>query len=293
MATVYADILLLVNLIMDAMIHTAACLLRRKRIRIWRLLCASAVEAVCALGLFLASQWVFLYYFFACLLYMLCIWFVMGFENTVHFLKNVGATFFCVLIFGGVFFLIYRFADVGSIMVFNNNVLYIDIPIFGLLCVSGICFGVIVLASKAFVFIVSSSTEYDVQVTILQNTKKAKAKVDTGNDLKDPISGNPVLLANERWIADILPQDMDALIQHGNIDPRLQSRFRMLYCKTATGSGLLPAIKPDFIGFTYNGKPILMRNVLIAISKTSLGDYDLLLSPHLFKEIDHDTSTYK
>jgi len=296
MTTVYVDVLFIVNMLMDLMIHTAGCLIRRKRIIIWRVLCASAVEAVCAIGLFFASEWVILYHVFAVILYMVCIWFVMECVNFLDYVKNVFLTFFCAIVFGGIFFLIYRYADVGSVMVFNNNILYIDIPIFGLLCASGVCLGIIALVSKSFLYVVNPAIEYDVCVQMFQNNKRAKAKVDTGNDLKDPVSGNPVLLANRTWFADLLPENLNAFLDFGNVDGvdgKTQGRLRIIYCKTATGTGILPAIRPDYIQFTYNGRTVTIRNVLIAVSKTKMDNYDLLLTPNIFKEIDHDTSINK
>ncbi len=296
MTTVYIDVLFIVNMIMDLMIHTATCLMRRKRIIVWRILCAAGAESVCALGLFFASEWVFLYYGFAIVLFVICVWFTMEYVNLRDFIKNVCLTIFCATVFGGIFFLIYRFADIGSVVVFNNNVLYIDIPIFGLLLVSGVCLGVIVLVSKSFVHVVIPSSEYKVNVQFFQNSKHAKAKIDTGNDLTDPMSGCPVLLANKKWLAEILPPHVDRFIEHGNIndiDLKYQSRLRLIHCKTATGTGLLPAIRPDFVQFTYNGKQVTVYNILIAVSKTGLDEYDLLMTPHIFKEIKNDSSINK
>ena len=296
MMTVYIDILLIVNMVMDLMIHTAACIFRRKKIIIWRILCVSTVEAICALGLFLASDWVLLYYVFALILYFLCIWFVMKHTGLVDAIKNMVAVIMCAIVFGGVFFLIYRYSDFGSIMVFNNNVLYIDIPIFGLLCISGLCLCVLIFVSRAFVCVVTPKTEYPVRVQIFHKVKTANAKIDTGNNLVDPVSGNPVLVANRKWLEDLLPSHIDSFIASGDvtdIDERCWGRLRMIYCKTATGAGILPAIRPDCIQFTYNGDPVVIRNVLIAISKTTLDNYDLLLTPNIFKEIEHVTSNHK
>ena len=296
MTTVYIDVLFIVNMIMDLMIHTATCLLRRRRVVVWRILCAAAAESVCALGLFFAYEYVFLYYGFAVILFIGCIWFTIESVNIRDFIKNICATFFCAIIFGGIFFLIYRFADIGSVVVFNNNVLYLDIPIFSLLCVSGICLGVIVLVSRSFVRVISPSSEYNVQVQFFDNKKQAKAKIDTGNDMIDPVSGYPVLLANKKWLVSILPKHVEQFIEHGNIndiDPKYQSRLRIICCKTATGTGVLPAIRPDCIELTYNGKKVTISNVLIAISKTFLNEYDLLLTPHVFKEIEDDVSVIK
>lgn len=289
MTTVYIDVLFFVNLIVNLMLYVSSCLIRRKRAIWWRVICAAAVGAVYSCAVFFSGTSPILYNIMAIILYLFCTWLVMGYAGVREYLKDAAATLFCAFVFAGIFFLIYRYADVGSVVVFNNNVLYIDIPVFALLCVSGVCFAVITLASKAFVQVIGAKTEYDVIICFDNHEIQTRAKIDTGNSMTDPISGYPVLLADYRKIIKLFPAHFENYMEFADIsqiDPRYHRRLRMVMCKTATGEGILPALRPDYIRLTYNGKEIQLHNILIAVSKTDLSGFGLLLSPLIFKEAE-------
>ncbi len=289
MTTVYIDVLFFVNLIVNMMLYASACLIRRKKMVWWRILCAAAVGGVYSCAIFFSGMSSVVYNAAAIILYLLCAWLVMGFGNLRDYIKNAAATLFCAVVFAGIFYLIYQYADVGSIVVFNNNVLYIDIPVFALLCVSGVCFGVMALVSRAFVHVIGAGTEYTVTIRFFDRQVTMRAKIDTGNTMADAISGYPVLLAGRKQIIKLLPENIDAFIECGDvslIEPRYQSRLRMVMCKTATGEGVLPAFRPDLIRLIYNGKEMIIHNILIAVSKTDLDEIGLFLSPLMFKEAE-------
>lgn len=292
MTTVYIDVLFVVNLIVNLMLYLASCMIRHKRIVIWRIVCASAAGAVCSCAFFISDIEPYIRNTMIIILYMICAWLVMGGGTLRDFVKNVLATLFCASVFGGVFFLIYQYADVGSIVVFNNDVLYIDIPVFALLCISGICFAAIAGISKAFVRVAGAEKEYEVWVKVGESEMLMHAKMDTGNSMVDPISGYPIILADQRKISALLPAFFEEYVRCGDIvkiDPQYHLRLRMVTCKTATGEGVLPAFRPDYIRFVRNGNMIKLHNVLIAVSKSSLGEYGLLLSPLVIKEAEnHD-----
>lgn len=289
MTTVYIDVLFFVNLIVNMMLYASACLMRRKKIIGWRILCASAVGAVYSCAVFISNISPLWYNAAAVLLYVLCTWLVMGYQSVTAFIKNTAATLLSAFVFAGIFYLIYRYADVGSVVVFNHNVLYIDIPVFALLCVSAICFGVMALVSRAFTQVVGAATEYEVTITLFERQITLPAKVDTGNSMVDAITGTPVLLAEGKRIGKLLPAHMDAFMACGDVSKIpacYRSRLRLITCKTATGEGMLTAFRPDGISLIYNGKEICIHNILIAVSKTNLNDVGLLLSPLIFREVD-------
>ena len=291
MTTVYIDVLFVVNLIVNLMLYLSSCILRKKRIIVWRILCAAAAGAVCSCAFFLSDIQPFIRNTVAVALYIICAWLVMGYDTLREFIKNALVTLFCAAVFAGIFFFIYQYVDVGSIVVFNNNVLYIDIPVFMLLCVAGICFMVMVVVSKAFVRVAGTQEEYEVTVMLDAQEIQARAKMDTGNAMMDPISGCPVILADRKRMESLFPQYFDEFAACGDISriaPQYHRRLRMVMCKTATGEGVLPALRPDCIRFVCDGKRVVLHNILIAVSKTGLGGCGLLLSPLVIREAEND-----
>ena len=289
MGIIYIDVLFAVNFIVNIMLYLSSCMIRRKKIIIWRIVCAAAVGAVCSCAFFISDINLHVRNIITIILYLFCAWLVMQYETIRDFIKNVFTILFCALIFAGIFFLIYQYADVGSVVVFNNNALYIDIPVFALLCVSGVCFVAVAWISKAFVRVMGVEEEYAVLVKVGENIINIRAKMDTGNTMVDPISGYAIILADQKKISSLLPVHFEEYVRFGDItriDPQYHLRLRMVMCKTATGAGLLPALRPDYIRFNCNGKSVELHNVLIAVSKTDLGQYGILFSPLVIEEAE-------
>ena len=98
--------------------------------------------------------------------------------------------------------------------------------------------------------------------------------VDTGNLLRDPMSGKPVICVHAEAIADLLPPTLwDALTQGGDptqLEPLAARRLRVIPLVTAAGEGLLYGFLPD--GVTLNtGKentPVEAVIALTSLSKT-------------------------
>lgn len=284
MKTIYIDILFLVNLIVDMMLFVSALSLRRARIVWWRMLAASAVGAACSCVVFFADIPPWLYNLGAIALYALCALLVFGWKSGREYLKNAASTIFCALVFAGVFFFIYRYFDFGSVVVFNHNVLYVDIPVFVLLCVSFVCFGIIWLASRFFTRVIGSDSEYRAFLTLNEKQISLKARIDTANHLVDPLTGYPVVLASAGSIAGLFPGGLPSM----TADPELlrQGHFRLIACQTATGEGVLLAFRPDKLILQSRRRTYTCRRLLIAISEQPLDGADLYLNAQIFQEVD-------
>ncbi len=91
------------------------------------------------------------------------------------------------------------------------------------------------------------------------------AKIDTGNSLKEPFSGTPVIVAEKEELSKITDdKDMYRLIPYNSLG----------------GSGLLPAFKPKNIYIKKSGKT-LECYVAIYDGKLSTGSYNCIICPEL------------
>lgn len=111
---------------------------------------------------------------------------------------------------------------------------------------------------------------FDVEISADNNSVKTSAFLDTGNSLKDPITGRPVAVADEN-----LWQELEAAAMTN------PERFCMIPYEAIGSKGMLTATKVDFIKI----KDSQIKNCIIArndaafdlkISETA--DYQLLLS---------------
>lgn len=177
-----------------------------------------------------------------------------GFVALKVFLRNI-ATFFGVnFLFGGVIFCLWYFVAPNGILL-NNNVIYFNIsPIF-LVIVTFIAY-LIIRTMKAFIGAREiPSLRYEILIRANGKTVALKAKVDTGNTLKEPFSGVPVVVASYVSVEMLAPTAIKAQIplhsknlswKNINTNNGLKN-IRLIPFKTVTGDGLFPAFKADFI----------------------------------------------
>ena len=94
------------------------------------------------------------------------------------------------------------------------------------------------------------------------------ALVDTGNHLREPISGRSVIVADKAHILASLPPSLSVALSSPSpekwlADERYATRIRLVPTNTATGKQLLPAILPDKLTLT-DGKETFPADYLIA-----------------------------
>ena len=105
------------------------------------------------------------------------------------------------------------------------------------------------------------------------------ALVDTGNRLREPISGRSVIVVDKARILETLPPPLSAALSSPSpdawlSDARYATRIRLVPTNTATGKQMLPAILPDTLTVT-DGKETYPADYLIAPAPMKSGsDFD-------------------
>ena len=124
-----------------------------------------------------------------------------------------------------------------------------------------------------------------VTATLFGKEVTLRALVDSGNLLKDPITGKSVIVAEEKKLREILPPALQAANgwEHAALlsDYELARQIRLIPTHTATGSRVLPAVIPSSLTVTC-GKDTYAADYLIALSSlgSSRGDFDAVISLH-------------
>ena len=101
--------------------------------------------------------------------------------------------------------------------------------------------------------------------------------VDSGNLLRDPMSGRRVIVVERAAMASALPQNFP---REGEMcrDHELARRLRLIPAQTATGEGMLTALIPDSLTVT-DGSGSRSADYLIAPTSLAgkIGDFDALI----------------
>jgi len=118
------------------------------------------------------------------------------------------------------------------------------------------------------------------------------ALVDTGNDLRDPVSGLPVIVVDLNSLSEIIPGELTAFFTStwdsvpGELRETLfQRRLRLIPYKNVSGTGgILPGFKPDFLILREKNGREAQKEVVVGVSGSPLspsGLYQALLHPDL------------
>ena len=97
---------------------------------------------------------------------------------------------------------------------------------------------------------------------------------DSGNCLRDPVTGDAVMLASPSALAPLFPGQAELLalepvelLERAAALPGQQHRFRLLQCSSVAGNALLAAFRPDVVEVDGEARPLLT-----AISAAAAGD---------------------
>ncbi len=135
--------------------------------------------------------------------------------------------------------------------------------------------GIVTAKGGRFFGLSQKTKSVTVKATVFGNVIELCAFVDSGNLLSDPVSGRGVILLRREKLLPLLPPSLQRVFDAKDITAALclspdAHRVRLIPAGSATGSGLLPAIRPDALFITEGGS-------------TTEGDH--LLSPAELREL--------
>lgn len=105
---------------------------------------------------------------------------------------------------------------------------------------------------------------------------KLLALTDTGNCLKEPFSGDSVIIAERKAVESILPREILDYLDIG----KSVGGFRLVPFSSIGGKGLLPAYKPHKIYFSDSKQPI-QAYLAVYKGKLNLSAVNALIDPDI------------
>ena len=266
---VYADILIITNLIVDYFLLKITAGLTKQNPTLLRQLSASFFAACGALVIFLPEQnTVFRVLFRLIFGYLICL-ICFGFKS---FRKSVSGSlvFFAVTTcFAGAMLAIwYIFNPYG--MVINNSVVYFNIsPVF-LIAFSVI--GFLLFSVLSYIFKRRNSQAESCTVTLVFEGKSAdfSAVIDSGNALTDNFTQSAVIIADRK----------KAVHSFGEFSPDIYpKKYRVIPCGTVSGCTFLDGYRCESGTIKTDERSFHLNKPIMAISKTPLCDCEALVNP--------------
>lgn len=167
----------------------------------------------------------------------------------------------------------------GTGLSLGKGVFYSALDLKVVLLSAAVCYGVLTLVFQRLARHSATSGELvNIKLYLGENTADLTALVDTGNTLTDPVSGQPVVVAEGERLGQLFPQGKrPSLVDLRNPTGALtrlgtgewKSRFRLLpYRSVGVDHGLLLAVRVDRMEL--DGQRI--GPMLVALSPTSVSD---------------------
>lgn len=266
---IYADILVVLNIMVNyLLLRAVSALLGTKRNPI-RLLFSSFIGGIFSLIIFIENIPFLLNLLLKILVMTIMVVVAFRVKKLSDFLKNSAAFFLCNFAFAGIMLAVNILFSSDTVF-YKNGAVYFDINILTLIVASVGCYAVLSLISRLTRDRMVRNLLYDISVEYEGKTVSGKALLDTGNNLKDAFSGNPVIVAERNFIKKLIGD---------NEDVTAMKNFRLIPYSTISSGGALPAFLADKITVIFEGKNVALRNVYVALTEKKIvsSDYSVLL----------------
>lgn len=265
--TVYADILILTNFVVDYFLISLSCRFLYKKPRLWRLMLSALTGAVFSLYIFLPQNgFAFQILIHILMCAVLCI-IAVGFGNIKAFLRSV-ATLFCVnFAYSGAMIAIWLiFKPYG--MVINNSMIYFNISPLFLILFSVLGYFGVLIARRLLKRNFMQNTYCDITLCCGQNSLNLSGIVDTGNSISDVFGMSQIFITDAAVVNSLLGEEKQ--------NP---TRIRKIPCSTVSGEGILDGYRIDKASVLYNNKKYEFKNLILAVSSTPLVDTKIIVNP--------------
>jgi len=297
---IYADIIFFINFGVNSAVLYIAAALCRKNVRLWRIAAGGAATALLYTVLIFTPLAGLLSIFTSFVIFAPGIWIS---------LKPAGIRDFCITLFAA-YVAAFAMGGLGmaAMHIFDGPGHIWSTYSFGMrsftpqnLIVAVVSSFIVLKLAQRHIFKrhLNKQAFCRFKIHLLDKMAELNALVDTGNSLIDPISQNPVIIAEFDKIKHLLPPPVAALFYDDNQDDLaaiaagftasgLNTRIRMIPYSAIGKSGVILGFRPDKVEVMDPRRgglqPPATKNVIIGICDFALsndGEYHALMNPLL------------
>lgn len=297
---IYADIVFLINFIMNFLIFWIVSKLIKDKTNILKIVIGAAIGSImyCIL-IFVPILRNFYNFYSAIIILVISLFVVFGFTSFKKFVQLIFYSHIVAFMVGGMGIAIYHYTNITdifrNIVGFTNNYFSFKVLLVSIF-ISYITIKVLTIYIQKI--LIMKQSFYKVKIFLGPLSVDILALVDTGNSLSDPVSKSPVIIAEFKSIKKFLPNSMQLLFYEKKeseifsvVDSISQSnicnKIRIIPFKSIGNSdGVLIGFKPDKVEIINKDKLIEIEDVVIGIYNLNLssnGDYQGLLNPKLLE----------
>ena len=286
MITVYADILVGVNVLITYLLIVSTRLVCKKATNKWGIAISSVIGGLSSLIIFFQNLPAFGSVLYKLVLAAVITGLAFLPESIKGFLKVLLTFFGISFLFGGVMYAVEITFNPENIIYLNGTV-YFDMSLTYLAGSVLVIYGVFLVVNFLFERYTGKHRIFKVKIFYRGVEIALQGFADTGNNLSFGVSDRPVIIAELSAVAPLFSYEEIKYLKSGAYDDIPQSlvgKMHLVPCKTVTGDGFLPAIIPDKTEYSYGKKKSVTNFLCMAIcdKKLSEGDYNVILHNSIF-----------
>ena len=262
MTVIYVDVLFIVNFFITFFLLLVTAKLSKRSEKIWRLVLASFIGGMYSL-IILADDLNFAISFLSKLgVAGIMIFAAFKFKGIKAYIKEALIFFFVNFLFVGIIVGLWLIFKPSGIVI-NNSTVYFNVSAKVLLITALVAYLLSALIIRIYNNKTASKELYS--VTVYKNEREIRffAFADSGNNLKEPFSDSPVIIAEKK------------LFDHIECP-------RLIPYSTIGGEGVLSAFKPDKVEISTAFGSVTVEEIYVAISENvKKGEYQGILNPKI------------
>lgn len=250
---IYVDVLIAVNLFINYFILTAVTKFLYIKTSKKRVILGSSLGAVYSLYILLPEQNLFISLIIKLLMSSTIVWVALCGPRSSIYLKALTCFYSMSFIFLGSMFAIWCVFDPRG-MYIKNNVVYFNISPSIMVISTVVSYMMIEGINKIVGRQRNDKSFCEVEIKLMDKVFSVKAKVDTGNSLREAFSGLPVVVVCKSTVKGIVPEDLMNIHNmykeesgFNVLKCDVQSRMRLIPFSSVGGRGILPAFRADYI----------------------------------------------
>lgn len=265
MRTVYIDVLITVNVFVDFFIIICTKKSLNIGTSLGRMIIGSLFGGALSLVALLPALPFGINILFDITSAAVIVFIVFGKCSIKSYFKRVAVYFLISFIFCGIMIFIYTSFKPRGMEIYND-VVYFNISPVALIILTLVCYYILKLIKRLTKGVCGGGV-YNVEVYMSDKTVSFNAKVDSGCNLKEPFSGEYVIVAEKCTLEGCIPDER---------------KMRIIPFDSLGGSGIINGFKPDKT--VING--ITVNEVYIGICKNVIkGDIKALIPYEISKNI--------
>lgn len=296
--TIYIDVVLIENLIMDYIILLALAIILKEKIKYIRLFFASLLGAIYSIIAYMNVVNNYVSIIIKVFLSIVMVYISFKPPNGKKLLKQLVIFYLTSFAFGGAAFALIYIVKPQNILM-KNGLFLGTYPLKTIILATIITFIIIITAFKIVKSKITKKDMYcDILVKINNKDIKVKAMIDTGNFLKDPLTQKPVIVVERNSLYEALPKqilnNLDNVLGGDleKIPEEIQKKYLpklkfIPFSSLGKQNGMLIGIKSEKVKIYYEDNQIDKEDVVIGIYNKSLtkkGEYKALIGIEMLGE---------